>query len=187
MSKKLMSVATLALAAFVAWPSHASEEITLADEHAYGDENLRPGGPGRPGPGRPPGRPPGPGRPGPGRPPGPPRPPRPPQPSYNFIGQMQAGNPMSWDRDTVQSNTFGRWYGVVFELDRGVSVDIANLIVTCYGGHVCYRSPIRDVVDFGRRAWVDFGYGLDVQTVTLDLRPNGVSIPPSRVNVFLYR
>lgn len=158
MSRQLLSLLTLVIVACFASASWA-EEVDMA--------RPRP----RPIPGRPHPRP---------RPPSKPR-------GTLLIGHISSSNPLTWDTDSVTNNSGGFWTGVVLELDRGVDTDISDIEVTCRDGRVCYRDRVNQTVYRGGNAWMEFPMDIDVAKVSIRFRPNGVSIPSTRLNVYLYR
>lgn len=107
-----------------------------------------------------------------------------PKDRYYLIGDFNTGSPFNWDNDTVNSNLREWSSGVVFELDQGSDVEIRDIEVTCSRGFVCDR--IRGGrVSRGRELRIRFRRDLDVVSITVRSKPNGWSIPPARVNVYL--
>lgn len=107
-----------------------------------------------------------------------------PKERFFFIGDFSTGNPFGWDTDTVQSTARMRSSAVVFELERGVDVEIREITVTCGGGRVCDRMRGVDVRD-GRAIRVWFNRDLYVESITVKAKPKGISVPPPKVNVYL--
>ncbi len=103
---------------------------------------------------------------------------------YYLIGDFEASNPFNWDNDTVTSDVREWTSGVVFELERGVDLDIREIVITCSRGDVCDR--IRGGVVSDRRPLrIRFRRDLDVISISVRSKPRGFSVPPPRVNVYL--
>lgn len=103
---------------------------------------------------------------------------------YYFIGDFDSGNPFGWDTETVSSTVRDWSSGVVFELERGVDVEIANIEIICSRGRVCDRLRGGQVVD-GRPLFIRFRRDLDVTAIRVRAKPHGFSVPSPRVNVYL--
>ncbi len=103
---------------------------------------------------------------------------------YFLIGDFESSNPFNWDRDSVTSNLREWTDGVVFEVERGTSVEIRDITVICSRGDVCDRLR-GGTADDRRPLRIRFRRDLDVASISVNSKPRGFSVPPPRVNVYL--
>jgi hypothetical protein len=103
------------------------------------------------------------------------------------IGSVEAGSPFGWDSDTVNNSVGGRFYGLELNLSRGSGLEIRDVRVTCRDGRVCFSQAVgRDLGD-RRPLRFDFRAALDVKSVTVRAKPQGISIPSPKADVILIR
>lgn len=105
---------------------------------------------------------------------------------YEFIGSFESSNPLSYDRDTVESNLNDWTQAMIFELDRGNSIEIRDITVNCFRRPRCAYSR-GGTLNGGRGVRVAFRRDLMVESIQVESKPKGINIPPARVNVYLER
>lgn len=103
---------------------------------------------------------------------------------YVFIGSFETSNPFNWDRDTIHSNVNDWSEAMIFEIDRGNDIEVRDVRVDCHGRPNCFRSR-GGSVNKGRGVRVQFRRDLVVQSIEVQSKPQGWSIPNTRVNVYL--
>lgn len=103
---------------------------------------------------------------------------------YVFIGSFDSSNPFNWDNDTVHSNVNDWSEAMIFEIDRGNDIEIRDVRVDCRHRPNCFRSR-GGSVNKGRGVRVQFRRDLVVETISVQSKPHGWSVPPTRVNVYL--
>jgi hypothetical protein len=103
---------------------------------------------------------------------------------YVYIGEFDSNKPFGWDEDTIISNVRDWTDGVVFDVRRGIDIEINDITIVCSRGNVCDRMR-GGVVGERRPMRIPFRRNLDVAQVIVRSRPRGFSVPPTRVDVYL--
>lgn len=104
---------------------------------------------------------------------------------YVLIGSFESTNPFNWDNDTVTSNLRDWSEAMIFEIDRGGrDIQIRDIVVNCQGRPNCFRSRGGTLTD-SRPVRVQFRRDMVVESIQVQSKPSGLSIPPTRVNVYL--
>lgn len=104
---------------------------------------------------------------------------------YEFIGSFESTNPFNWDNDTVTSRVNDWSKALIFEIDNGgVDIEIRDIVVNCHGRPRCFRSSGGTLTD-RRPVRLQFRRDMVVESVQVRSKPSGLSLPPTRVNIYL--
>lgn len=103
---------------------------------------------------------------------------------YVFIGDFNSGMPFGYTEDNLSSNIREYTRGVVFDIQRGIDVEISDIDIICSRGNICDRMR-GGMVSERRPLFIPFRWDLDVAQVVVRHKPRGFSVPPVRVDTYL--
>ncbi len=103
---------------------------------------------------------------------------------YVFIGDFTSATPFGYQEDNIMSNVREYARGVVFDVQRGIDVEISDVEIICSRGNTCDRMR-GGLVSERRPLFIPFRWDLDVAQVIVRHKPRGFSVPPVRVDTYL--